>query len=166
MDTYNYEYEGDSRYCYSGSNTLINLLNITDPSFVEAERRYTAVTTMEVSESPVRGSFDLAHLMAIHKAIFLDIFAWAGKLRDVNIAKGNQFCQSAYLVDYATELFDRLKAENYLAETDPSKLPVRLAYGYHLDFSTVTDIEMVEASVMAFDLDYTKLNKLIAPSSQ
>jgi cell filamentation protein len=92
MDKYHYEYESDSKYCYPGSPVLINLLNIPDSSFSEAERRYTAVTTLEISAVPVRGRFDLAHLMAIHKAIFADIFSWAGKLRDVNISKGNPFC--------------------------------------------------------------------------
>jgi cell filamentation protein len=192
MDRYSYEYEGDSKYCYPGSRTLINLLNITDSSFSEAERRYTAVTTLEISTAPVRGCFDLAHLMATHKAIFADIFSWAGKLRDVNISKGNPFCQSAYIVDYATELFEKLTRENFLEGIPTSELPERLSYylsevnvlhpfregngrtqrmfidylarfnGWHLDFSDVTDTEMIEASALAFDMDYTRLDALVA----
>jgi cell filamentation protein len=128
MDKYSYEYEGDSKYCYPETSVLVNLLNIKDSSFFEAERRYTAISTAEVIKFPVRGRFDLAHLMAIHKAIFSEIFDWAGRLRTVNIAKGNPFCQSAYLVDYATELFDMLKREDFLAGVVAEEFPVRLAY--------------------------------------
>jgi len=191
VDEYSYEYEGDRRYCYPGSSILINLLNITDSSFNEAERRFTAITTLEVMRNPVPGKFDLKHLMSIHKAIFGGIFVWAGKLREVNISKGNQFCQSAYLVDCATELFAKLKDESYLATTTSEEFPIRLAYylseinvlhpfregngrtqrmfidylarynGYHLNFSNVSGQEMIEASALAFNMNYSKLEAIV-----
>jgi cell filamentation protein len=37
-----------------------------------------------------RGSFDLAHLRAIHRHLFQDIYEWAGELRTVEISKGRQ----------------------------------------------------------------------------
>jgi cell filamentation protein len=192
MTTYDYEYEVGSLYCYPNSSVLKNKLGITDgKDFARAERDLTSITVLEISESPIRGKFDLAHLMAIHKAIFADLFDWAGKLRTVNIAKGNPFCQSAYLVDYADDLFGKLKAENYLSDVSSDELPERLAYylseinilhpfregngrtqrmfidylarynGYHLDYSDVTDDEMIEVSVLAFDMNYQKLNTMI-----
>jgi cell filamentation protein len=193
MDKYYYEYEAGSDYCYPGTSVLINKLNIrNNQQLSEAERRFTAVTVLEVMSKPVRGSFDLKHLMDIHKAIFGDIYEWAGKLRTVNIAKGNQFCQCTYLVDYADELFSKLKAERFLIDTAPEELPERLSFylseinvlhpfregngrtqrvfmdylarynGYHLNFAHVSDSEMIEASATAFDMDYTKLNQMVA----
>jgi cell filamentation protein len=192
MSDYEYEYEVSSNYCYPNSHVLINKLGVTNAiEFMNAERDITSISVLEVSEKPIKGRFDLAHLMAIHRAIFGDIFDWAGKLRTVNIAKGNPFCQSAYLVDYADDLFAKLKAEKYLVETPAAELPERLAYylseinvlhpfregngrvqrmfidylarynGHHLDYSDITDTEMIEASVLAFDLDYTALNTLV-----
>jgi cell filamentation protein len=90
------------------------------------------------------------------------------------------------------ELFEKLTHENFLQETPAGELPERLSYylseinvlhpfregngraqrmfidylarynGWHLDFSDVTDVEMIEASALAFDMDYTKLNALVA----
>jgi len=37
-----------------------------------------------------RGDFDLAHLRAIHRHLFQDIYEWAGELRAVEISKGDQ----------------------------------------------------------------------------
>lgn len=192
MDKYYYEYETGSDYCYPNTSILINKFDIHDSQQLdEAERRFTAITVLEVMLRPVKGSFDLKHLMDIHKVVFDDIYEWAGKLRTVNIAKGNLFCQCAYLVDYADELFDKLKAEKFLIDTAPEDLPERLSFylseinvlhpfregngrtqrvfidylarynGYHLNFANVSDSEMIEASASAFDLDYIKLNLMI-----
>jgi cell filamentation protein len=192
VSDYRYEYEWDGSYCYPNSPVLKNKLGITDGELLhETERAATALLISSIMDSPVKGRFDLAHLMAIHKAIFSGIFGWAGKLRTVNIAKGNPFCQSAYLVDYATELFDKLKREGFLAGATAEELPMRLAYylseinvlhpfregngrtqrvfidylarynGYHLDFSDVGDTEMIEVSAQAFDMHYGKLEALV-----
>lgn len=34
------------------------------------------------------GKFDLAHLQAIHKRLFGDVYDWAGEIRTVDISKG------------------------------------------------------------------------------
>jgi cell filamentation protein len=201
MDGYSYEYEQDSHYCYPGSDVLINKLNIGDAEdFAEVERRITGVRILEALEHPIKGNLDLAHLCSIHRFIFRDIYDWAGELRDVNISKGNPFCQCAYLVDYADELFVKLKNEKYLTTASADELPKRLAYyiseinvlhpfregngrtqrifieylargcGYHLDFTTVTDDEMIEASVKAFDMDYgmmeAMMQRIISPMAK
>ena len=52
-----------------------------------AERRLVA----ERSTQPIpRGAFDLAHLRAIHRHLFQDIYDWAGEVRAVEISKGEQ----------------------------------------------------------------------------
>ena len=115
MSKYDYEYVWDNYYCYPGTNVLINRLGIQDSDLLsEAERRVTALNILEIKDNPVRGKFDLKHLCDIHKAIFGDVFAWAGKLRTVNIAKGNQFCLFQHLETYAASVFSELKAEKYL----------------------------------------------------
>ena len=187
-DCYYYEYAWDSSYCYPKSFVLKNKLGLIDgKELAEAERELTALNLAEIKRKPVRGKFDLKHLQAIHKAIFRDVFTWAGKLRTVDIAKGNQFCLCQHLETYAATIFDKLKAENYLLDTPATQLPARLAYylseinvlhpfregngraqrvfieqlaqkaGYHVDFSDVSSQEMIEASALSFAKEYDKM---------
>ena len=50
-----------------------------------------------------------------------------GKLRHVNISKGNQFCLCMNLETYAENLFGKLAQEHYFIDTSAS-VPHRLAY--------------------------------------
>ncbi|MFJ6194034.1 Fic/DOC family protein [Bacillus thuringiensis] len=75
----------------------------------------TGVRIAELQANPITGNFDLKHLQEIHKYIFQDVYPFAGKLREENIAKGSfQFAHASFLKDQATELFRQLKDENTL----------------------------------------------------
>ncbi len=51
-----------------------------------------------IAEGVPKGSFDLAHLRAIHRHLFQDVYDWAGELRTVEIFKGgNQFQFRQYI---------------------------------------------------------------------
>jgi cell filamentation protein len=52
----------------------------------QAERQMSA---QRASEGLPTGRFDLAHLRAIHRHLFQDIYDWAGELRTVEISKGS-----------------------------------------------------------------------------
>lgn len=189
---YSYEYDWDDQYCYPHSNILKNKLGITDAVQIKiAEREITSLRISRAKIDPIRGNFDLKHLMAIHRYIFSDIFEWAGEIRTVNIAKGNLFCAAQYIEEQASELFSKLKAEHDLSDTASEEMPLRLSYylseinaihpfregngrtqrlfieylaeknGYLVDFSSVTDTEMIEASAQAFGCDYTMMNMLM-----
>jgi cell filamentation protein len=75
-------------YLYPNSQTLINLFDEKDEQKLdEIEANYTGLRLRQLIDKPVIGNFDFAHLCAIHKFIFQDIFAWAGKPRKINIEK-------------------------------------------------------------------------------
>ena len=77
----------DRDYCYPPDYTVLrNRLNIRDaPALEAAERELVAQRLLE----PVpTGDFDLTHLKAIHRHLFQDVYAWAGDIRTVEIAKG------------------------------------------------------------------------------
>lgn len=189
MKNYIYSYEWDNKYCYPNSNVLINKLNIKDSdSLSAAEREITAVKLAYAKQNQINGNFDLKHLQRIHKFIFEDIYSWAGELRHVDIAKGNQFCLAQNLESYADNIFSKLRAENYLL--DAENIAHRLAYylseinvlhpfregngrtqrlfieylalnaGYRVDFSDVTPQEMIIASAESFACDYEKINSM------
>ena len=82
------------------------------------ERKLTLVRLMELLEKPINGNFDLKHLQAIHKYIFQDIYDWAGKIRVVDIAKGNMFCNVRFIEDQAEQIFSKLQQEKYLVGLD------------------------------------------------
>lgn len=191
MKDYQYDYEWDANYCYPESNVLKNRLNIKDAaSLLVAEREITAFKIAKAKDEPIKGNFDLAHLQKINQFIFEDIYTWAGKLRTVNISKGNQFCLSNYLATYAAGIFNELSNENYLINTSSDIVPQRLAYylseinvlhpfregngraqrlfieylgsvaGVEVDFSGVSDREMIIASANSFSKDYKAINSL------
>ncbi len=190
-DRYRYDFEHDNKYCRPGSYVLRNKLGITDEERLRcAEREITAMWLLRLKSEPVRGSFDLDHLRRIHRKMFSDIYPWAGKCRTVDISKGNFFCRSMFIEEYARDLFSGLAKENYLISREKSGVPERLAYylseinvlhpfregngrtqrlfieylgsvaGFHVDFSGVDSEEMVLASADAFAKDYGRLNAM------
>ncbi len=187
---YDYEYEWDREYCYPDSNVLINTLGIKDYNeLVTAEREITSLKIAMAKVNVINGNFDFEHLKRIHKFIFEDIYSWAGEIRSVNISKGNQFCLSQNIEMYASDLFAKLKADNYLVDYD-GNIAHRLAYylseinvlhpfregngraqrlfieyladhaGYRVDFSDVSAKEMIIASAESFAREYDKINEM------
>ncbi len=192
MDSSYYEYEWDIGYCYPKSNILKNKLNIIDNKELldEAERQITAFKILDLKMKPLRGNFDINHLLYIHKYIFEDIYSWAGKTRCVNIAKGNQFCNCVFIEDRLNDLFTELIDDNYLIGLSKEKVSKKLSYymselnaihpfregngrtqrmfieylsnvaGFHVDFSDVASEEMIEASVDSFLKNYEKMDRI------
>ena len=99
---------GQDRYCYPDTDVLINLLNIRDgDELAEAETAFTAerYRTYKASKLSLH-DFTLSHLKGLHYHLFQDVFAWAGKIRDVDISKGNtRFCNCARILPEADKLF-------------------------------------------------------------
>lgn len=76
----------DDPYCYPDTDVLRNKFDLRDPDkLAEVERRLGYAKSLE---DPPKGSLNRAHLMAHHRQLFGDLYAWAGKLRSVGIAKG------------------------------------------------------------------------------
>lgn len=130
VSNYYYEFEHDSKYCYPNSKVLKNKLGIRDAvKLEEAERKVTSLLTMKAVQKGVSGKFDFNHLKKIHKFLFGDIYDWAGKLRLVNISKGNQFCKVEFIEEQMNEIFKKLEKENTLRGIQSKReLTERLAY--------------------------------------
>lgn len=129
-EMYFYEYDRDNYYCYPNSNTLKNKLNILDADELRhVEREITALRTAQIMVEGIDGKFDYEHLKAIHHFLFQDIYEWAGKVRNVNISKGNQFCLFQYIDEQMIQIFLTLKQENYLTDCKSiDEIGKRLAY--------------------------------------
>jgi cell filamentation protein len=112
------------------SRVLRNRFGIADAVELErVEADLVAARTRELSNTPLTGKFDLAHLKAIHGFLFGDIYAWAGQLRTVDISKGeNRFAHHAYLESAAVPIFERLSAEKCLSGFDAEEFCSRAAF--------------------------------------
>jgi cell filamentation protein len=117
-------------YTYPGTDVLRNIPDIRDLeqlAVFEADSTFARLDELRVA--PLKGRFDVAHLRAIHKYIFQDVFTWAGEFRTVNISKGGNFFGAAAFVGPALEdVLRKLPGENYLRQTDAQKFAVRAGF--------------------------------------
>ncbi len=124
-----YETRG-SVYCYEGTNTLVNKLNIKDSEELESyETSVVSLKLMALNKKGITGNFDVAHFVSIHKFLFEDIYNFAGLFRTENIAKDYfQFAEWEYIESELERLLSELKSENYLVGLSKEQFASRLAY--------------------------------------
>lgn len=103
-------------YCWPGTDCLKNKLDIVDvATLAAAEARIVSVREVEVARSTLPGSYNLPHLQAFHRALFRDLYEWAGETRNVDISKaGSRFCHWRYVDDEASSVLSGLARDNYL----------------------------------------------------
>ena len=120
----------NSIYCYKGTNVLINKLDIKDTKkLLEYESKITAAKLLALRKQKINGKFDVNHLLDIHKFLFEDIYPFAGKFRNENIAKDNfMFAQYEYIEEELKRILNELEKEDFLEGYDKQKLSNRLAY--------------------------------------
>ena len=119
----------NSIYCYKGTNILINKLGIKDlPTLLEYESKITAVKLLALRKQGITGNFDEEHLKSIHRYLFEDIYPFAGKLRNENIAKGQfMFAQCEFIEPELQKLLKQLQADKEM-NRDRKPLASRVAY--------------------------------------
>lgn len=124
------KYSTHDDYLDAATGVLKNRLGITAESELEeAEATFASVRSYELAEKPLPGNFDLAHLQAMHRYLFQDVYDWAGKLRTIDIIKGgNRFANFAYIESSAAPIFRKLADENFLASLDAEKFSDRAAH--------------------------------------
>ena len=88
-----YEYiDPNNQYTYPNSTVLINKQNITN--IEEAYRNEHLFVTRRLADLRLKTIevYSISDILAIHKYLFQDVYAWAGQYRKVNISKnGNPF---------------------------------------------------------------------------
>ena len=104
----------DTQYCYPPDYSVLkNKLDLRDATqFERVERR---LVVQRVLDGIPSGDFDLAHLKAIHRHLFQDIFDWAGEIRTTEISKGgSQFQFRQYIETGMADIHRRIKSHGYL----------------------------------------------------
>ena len=137
-------YDADDVYCIPGTAVLKNKAGITDQEQLdEYEGDFTAIRLLELTQNPVEGSFDLAHLCKIHQYLFQDVYEWAGEVRTVDIIRGDsRFCNVRQIQSYSNTVFSALATEKYLRNLEANVFSKRLAhYLSEADSSTKCNVD-------------------------
>ena len=191
------QFQKSDDYFYDDSKVLKNKLNIHDKQLlVESERKLSSLRISELINCPIQGDFDFDHLKRLHKYIFQDLYDWAGEVRRSELAKKDLFCLYDNIDDYAKEIFNKLKAENYFVDYDNDFKIIKLAElfsninalhpfregngrtqrefieelakvnGLDIDLTQINQEEMIEASHVSMNGDNTLLEELFQKYSK
>lgn len=133
MDKYD---ASNDHYCYKGTSTLKNKLNILDLEILEkAEREITGQTIKNINYS--NPPYSLAYLQNLHKTLFVDLYTWSGEIRDVNISKGDTpFCFSENIENEIQKIFLQLEKDNWLKDLKKDIFCETLAE-YYCEFNMI-----------------------------
>jgi cell filamentation protein len=117
-------------YTYPGTDVLRNILDVRDAQHLAAfEANATAARLIQLDAPPQEGRFDVAHLKAIHRCIFQDVFSWAGEFRTVNISKGGHlFGVAAFVEPALQEVLRKLAGEARLRGSDLRTFALRAGF--------------------------------------
>ena len=116
---------GDKIYCYPPDYTVLrNRFGIrNDAELEQIERGFVARRMRQRLPS---GDFDLAHLRALHRHLFQDVYDWAGELRTVEISKdGNQFQFRRFIENGMADVHRRLVAQGHLSNLSAAAFAVK-----------------------------------------
>lgn len=115
------------------NGVLVNKLGIaTAIALSQAEADLSLAAMLSLSIHPLPGPYDLDHLCGFHRRIFGAVYAWAGQLRTVDIARTPQdmFCRWSFIESYSAGVFGELSAEALLVGLPRNTFVARLAHYY------------------------------------
>lgn len=123
-------YDASDIDAYPGTTVLRNKAGIQTQEALDAfEADVTALRMLELLDAPIKGRFDLAHLCAIHRYLFQDVYEWAGMIRTVDISRGNsRFAHAPLIESYLGAELSKLANENWLHDLPPERFVERLAH--------------------------------------
>lgn len=127
------KYDSDDRHLHPDSGVLVNLLGIKDQAELDdAEAALVLVATLRIGASPLPeppGGPGFPYFLAIHRALFGDIYAWAGSIREVDISKGgSRFANWRFIEQEGVRLTAELAREHWLAGLPADRFAERMAW--------------------------------------
>lgn len=124
-------FASDDPYVDPATGVLRNLLSITDRLTLEqVEADISFAAAIVLADHPLPGTYDLVHLQGFHRVLFGDIYAWAGELRTVQIARTEPFCLPQHIESFAAEVFGAIRRDGYLRGLDRPSFRLQLAHHF------------------------------------
>lgn len=104
----------DDVYCYPPDFRILkNKLDLRSAEELDFHER--EFVTLRLTQDVPTGDFNLAHLQAIHRHLFQDVYEWAGEVRTVEINKnGSQFQFKRFIETGMADVHRRIQAHGYL----------------------------------------------------
>ncbi len=114
-------------YCYPGTTVLINRLGTRNQAQLDA---FEAEMSSDRATEPLpAGRLSYRHYRAVHRHLFQDVYAWAGKLRTVRIAKdGSAFCYPEHIDREMRRLFGGLAKQRRFRGLDAATFAKKAAH--------------------------------------
>ena len=105
----------DDPYCYKGTKTPVNKLNIRDSEVLRTKiRDVVPIRIAELEKHPIIKEMSPDYLKAIHRHLYGDVFQWAGEYRTADYPEDPTACRVEYIEGCVKDLFDDLeKKDNY-----------------------------------------------------
>jgi cell filamentation protein len=104
-------------YCYPGTNVLINKLGIRDGAALEAFEE--EISRQRAAEPLPAGRLSISHFLAVHRHLFQDVYAWAGKPRTVRLIRQDSvFAYPEHIRPQLKALFGWLRSRRFLQGLD------------------------------------------------
>jgi cell filamentation protein len=117
----------DDPYCYPGTTVLKNKLGLRKQA--DLDKFETEISLQRSTEPLPSGKLTYPHYCAIHRHLFQDVYAWAGKPRTVRIAKGgNMFCYPESIDREMKKRFKLLVEAKYFEGLRPEKFAGEAAH--------------------------------------
>lgn len=120
------------RYTYPNSEVLKNKFNLVEQyALSRVESGLVELGLAGLALAPEEPTFRLAHLQAIHRRLFGELYGWAGELRETDKearGPGVDHCRPEYIESTADGVFGVIKADNFLRGLDRDAFAVRLAH--------------------------------------
>ena len=83
----------DEKYCYPNSDVLRNKYDIRDKKLLErfeGQKIITKLIGLDINTNKINATYDIKHLVSVHKYLFGDIYDWAGCFRTENLYKSER----------------------------------------------------------------------------
>lgn len=88
----------DHKYCYPPDYSVLkNKLDIRGAALLDETER--GLVQSRILEGSPGGQFDAAHVKAIHRHLFQDLYDWAGDYRTVEIGKGGRWFHNYQFIE-------------------------------------------------------------------
>jgi cell filamentation protein, protein adenylyltransferase len=117
----------DDPYCYPGTSVLKNRLDLRSQAELDAFEAF--ITAQRADEPLPAGRLSYAHYRAIHRHLFQDVYAWAGRIRSVRIAKkASMFAYPEHIDREMRRLFQSLADERYFRNLDAAAFAAKSAH--------------------------------------
>jgi len=129
----------EEEYFDQNSGVMKNKLGLDDAGKLRIYEYWSAAEReRELQRNPIKGNFDLDHLKKIHEHLFSDVYEWAGKTREIDIAKDTSLTTQSNFAPYEDfgvlnfGLHKVLKDCNYLKDCSKPEAVTALTNTYSL----------------------------------